>query len=369
MPEIRRVLIVEPFEGARWRSITAYSSSLREMLIGAGIDVEVASAPWFNPPSIVHAARARWWKQPAFTAAESGAFDIVHLTDHALGHHARRFARHTPTVVTVHDLMPFSVPGYYASSREALLKRAFLKRSYSGLKYANALVAVSNYTRDELASRLDLWDNVSVVPNVVRSAFSARPVSEAENRLLEAGISLPAGPRVLSVGNDRAYKNVGALVEAMAHPALSHASLLRVGPPLEGSLARLATQLGVSRRLQYVQAPSDELLSLVYSASSVLAQPSLAEGFGIPVVEAMACGLPVVASDGGALPEVVGAAGTIVPLGPPDFPGRFAAALFDALTTRAERLSAGVERAAIYAPAAVAPRMLDAYEMALAVRS
>lgn len=368
MSEIRRVLVVEPFEGPRWRSITAYSASLQRMLIGAGLEVEVASAPWFNPPSLVQATLARWWQQPQIRDAQAGKFDIVHLTDHALGHHAGRFARHTATVVTAHDLMPFGVPGYYASGREALLKKAFLKRAYGGLADADTVVAVSAYTRDELAARLGLRERVVVVPNVVRDAFTPHEPEVAERLLAEAGIALPVGPRVLSVGNDRAYKNVGAVIEAMARPALAHASLVRVGPRLHGELAKRAAELGVGRRLHYVSAPSDELLALVYAASSVLAQPSLAEGFGIPVVEAMACGLPVVASDGGALPEVLGGAGSIVPLAPPDFPGRFATALAQAIRDGASKSRAGIDRAASFAPGVVTPLLLNAYREAVATR-
>ncbi len=368
MREIRRVLIVEPFEGARWRSITAYSSSLREMLLGAGVEVEVASAPWFNPPSLVRATRNRWWAQPQFRDAAAGKFDIVHLTDHALGHHASRFARSSATVVTCHDVMPFTVPGYYANRRESMVKKAFLRHAYHGLKNAHAVVAVSEYTRAELSDRFGLLERVAVVPNVVRPAFVPHEPHRAEQLLAESGVVLPAGHRILSVGNDRAYKNLPALIEAMSRPALSEVLLLRVGPNFEGPLNRRAAELGVAPRLHSIKAPTDEILALVYGAASVLAQPSLAEGFGIPVVEAMACGLPVVASDGGALPDVVGDAGVIVPLFGADFPGRLASALGQALANRAELSKRGLGRAAEFTPEVVLPRMLQAYRQAIANR-
>ncbi len=367
--EIRRVLVIEPFEGARWRSITAYSSSLQEMLRAAGIEVEVASAPWFNPPSMTRAIRSRWWNQQAIQDAAAGKFDMVHLTDHALGHHAGRFAAHTPTLVTCHDLMPFTLPGYYASTVEAVVKRAFLRRPYGSLKDANVVIAVSEYTAADLARRLNLAESVVAVPNVVRPAFHPAPRSAAEDGLARAGIQLRGGVRILSVGNDRAYKNLRPLIEALAHPLLAHATLVRVGPPLHSSLARRAEELGVLRRIQYVRAETDELLALAYGAASVLAQPSLAEGFGIPVVEAMACGLPVVVSDGGALPEVAGGAGVVVPLSGADFPSRFAHGLDEAMRDADALARAGLARAKAFEPGAVLPRMFEAYSRAKARRA
>ena len=368
MSDIRRVLLVQPQSGARWRSIAAYSHSLEGMLRSAGIEVAIAEAPWFNPPSIAWGLLGRWTRQASVQAAREGDFDIVHLTDQALAHHVARFLGKAAVVVTCHDLMPFTTPGYYASAREARLKRFFLRRSIPGLRRADAMIAVSAFTAGESQSFAGVPAKlIEVVPNVVRPGFEPLARAQAEAALAAAGIALPRAPRVLSVGNDRAYKNLPALFGAMAGAELNDVALVRAGPLTSAHLS-LIERLGLVGRVRSLAGLDDSKLGLVYAACDVLAQPSLAEGFGIPVIEAMACGLPVVASDGGALPEVVSDAAEVVPLSGLDFPARFAAGLARALHSREAMAAVGVERAKAFAPEVVLPRLLAAYEAALACR-
>jgi glycosyltransferase involved in cell wall biosynthesis len=361
---VQRVLLVQPIEGARWRSITAYADSLANMLREAGAEVDVAEAPWFNPPSLVRGLRRRWWLAPPVQAALRGEYDLVHLTDHALAHHIGRFTRRLPVVVTCHDLMQLRLSGYYTTRRERWLKQAFLRRSIAALPRADAVIAVSEFTRAQLKEHFGSAFESTVVPNVVRPAFRPVPRAEAEARLRATGIELPPAPRVMSVGNDRAYKNLDALIEAMALPALAHVSLVRVGPFTKRHRA-LAEALGVLRRTALVRPIDDAALADVYAACDVLAQPSLGEGFGIPVIEAMACGIPVVVSDGGALPEVAGGAGFVVPLGASGFPARFGQALLRAIGHPGEFARDAAPRADLFRPAAVTPELLHAYARAL----
>ena len=338
------------------------------MLEAAGVEVAVAEAPWHNPPSIAQGLRSHWTRQPEMERLRNGVFDIVHLTDHALAHHVTRFRQQAALVVTCHDLMPFTTPGYYAPGIEGPLKRFFLRRSINALKQADLVVAVSKFTAGEAHSFARVpAGSIRVVPNVVRSGFEPIPRAEAEAGLSAAGHSLPTGRRVLSVGNDRAYKNLPALFEAMAAPALADAQLVRAGPLTDEHLKQLET-LGVSNRLSVVEGLDDSLLACLYSACDVLAQPSIAEGFGIPVIEALACGAPVVTSDGGALPEVGAGATTAVPLAGGAFSSRLADALAVAIASRETESPPRIRGAAEFAPDRVVPKLLAAYEAALARR-
>ncbi|MGH2634346.1 MAG: glycosyltransferase, partial [Tepidiformaceae bacterium] len=128
----------------------------------------------------------------------------------------------------------------------------------------------------------------------------------------------------------------------------------------------LASRLGVEARITQLGRVDDPTLARLYGACDVLAQPSRYEGFGIPLVEAMACGLPVVCSDGGALPEVAGGAARIVPLTASygDDSRAFATALAEVIENhdvRAALRTAGLERACNFRPENVMPELGRVY--------
>ena len=360
-----RALLVEPFPGKRWLSITRYARELIDSAAIAGVDFERAEAPWWNPPSIGEGFRRRWRAQPAL----GHDHDIVHLSDHALGHHVGRFEG-LPVVVTCHDVMPFVLPTYYSNRFEANLKRAFMRKALAGMLRADRIICISERTAHDIEARFGIdKGRVSVVPNMVDEAFA--PIPESRTWLSARGIRLPEGPLILSVGHSGPYKNLSTLLAAHALPELRNATLIRAGSRFGSHFSERAKQLGVEDRVVELGNVSNAVLRHLYAACDVLAQPSLYEGFGVPVIEAMASGLPVVCSDGGALPEVAGKGALVVPCAEEGaaaaaaLAGALASVLSD-LRLRAELRERGLERAEEFRPERVMPLLREAYERAIA---
>lgn len=376
MPELSRVLLVGPYPGRRWLSITRYCEAIAGTPGVPGVSVSRAAAPWWNPPSAARGLAHRWWRNGAFRADRSFPADVIHFADQGLAHHLRRF-RGRPTVVTCHDLMPFVVPGFYRSSPERLVKQGFLRYSVESMRLATRVVTVSSWTASQISEVLGIDpQRISIVPNVVAPVYEEQ--SEPDAWLRARGVELPEGPRILSVGHAGAYKNLELLIETMATPELHGANLIRVGAPLAKHHRERVQALGLGPRVIELGGLSSARLARVYAACDALAQPSLGEGFGVPVIEAMACGLPVVASDRGALPEVVGDAGVLVNVhedggaGSPEAVTTFARALGQVIEDAGmsgELRRRGFERAAGYRAERVLPMLGSAYRKALSSSS
>ncbi len=167
---------------------------------------------------------------------------------------------------------------------------------------------------------------------------------------------LPSVPRVTgrvmtTASADVAMKGLTHLLEALAKVRTERpdVELVVVGRPVaEGPVARTLDRLGLHEAVSFVSGVTDERIVELYAEAEVAVVPSLYEGFSLPAVEAMACGVPLVVTTGGALPEVVGTDGRAADLVPPGDPGAIATALLDLLRDPERRSAmgtAGRERA------------------------
>lgn len=236
----------------------------------------------------------------ARTAARRGA-DLLHCPA-ALGP-ARRTA--VPRVVTIHDVLALEHPSWFTRAN-ALQQRLVVP----GLvRHAAAVVTPSRHTATALARHVAVDPaRVHVVPWGVAPRFSPGPADEA----LVARLGLRA-PYVLTVATLQPRKNLGFALDA-------HAELARRGTPVQLVVAggrgwddaALAQRLaGAPDVVLTGRVTDDELVALMRGAAC-LVHPSVHEGFGFPPFEAMACGTPVVAADGGAVPELAGDAAWLV---------------------------------------------------------
>ncbi len=236
------------------------------------------------------------------------------------------------TVLTVYDLIPLLFP------RQATLQaRLFFRWATAlALRAARHVIAVSEATRRDVLRYFHVPpDRVSVIPAAADPAFCSRPPAEME--ALRRRYSLPEC-FVLYVGSNKPHKNLTRLVEAWAQVA-EHGirnPLLIAGPwdPRYPEPRRRAEQLGLENIRWLGPVPEADLPAL-YSAATLFVFPSLYEGFGLPVLEAMACGAPVVCSNTSSLPEVAGDAALRVD---PTDVRALAAAITELLTSPARRV-------------------------------
>ena len=328
-------------------SLASYARRLAASTGAPTITVDGCSGTFGHPLLSVYALRRL--RRDLGVVGELARADAPLL--HFTSHHLARYGPWTrmPYVVTVHDLMRHRDwrerrRGTPLIHRPNLRDRLHLRLDAAGLRRADALVAVSGHTRRELVERLGIPPaRITIVPEGV-DCGAFRPVSE---RLLE-------DPYILYVGSEQPRKNLDTLFRAFARVRASFANLklVKVGAPggCEGPFRRLtlecAEATGVLADLVIAGKVSHDELLAWYSGACCLALPSRHEGFGLPSLEAMACGCPTVVSAAGALPEVAGDAGLVY--GPPDDVNALADALRLLVSRPKERARlsrAGLERA------------------------
>lgn len=232
-------------------------------------------------------------------------YDVYHVTSEVLAFFTRS---RRPCVVTVHDVLAYTNSGTYGRTSSWLYQLI-----YQQVRFANKVICVSDQAKSDLMKFLGKRISSSIVrviyPGVDHALF--RPRSKESAREL---LGLPQRSRiVLHVGTEEPRKNLPTLLSAVAQVRrrLPDVILVRVGIPTSGT-RNLLTAQGMGRRVIYLK-PSTELLPHVYNAADVLVLPSLQEGFGFPLLEAMASGCPIVASNQGPIVATLSDTGILTP--------------------------------------------------------
>ncbi|OAN37084.1 glycosyl transferase family 1 [Chloroflexus islandicus] len=270
-----------------------------------------------------------------------------------------------PTVITIHDLAFIRFPQTFRAYNRIYLDLA----TRLSARRASRILAVSEHTKREVVGLLGIpSERVIVTPNAARSHF--HPPAPAAIEQLRARHGLPER-FVLYVGTLEPRKNLTTLLEAFAlvSQSVPDVPLLIGGGKgwmYEPIFARLE-QLNLRDRVKFAGYIPEEELPLWYAAATVFVFPSIYEGFGMPPLEAMACGTPVITSNTSSLPEVVGDAGLMVaPTDPIALAEAIRRVLVDA-DLRAELRQRGLARARRFSWADTAAKTLAAYREAVAV--
>ena len=277
---------------------------------------DVPASPWRRLGANLEKV---WLEQVAFPrAARAARVAVAHVP-----YFASPLLPACPTVVTVHDLIPLVLPAY----RSSALVRAYIGLVSRAARRVALVLTDAEATRAEIVRRLGIPEGrVRAVPLAAGPGF--RPLSDAASLAEVRGrYGLPERYFLYLGGFDR-RKNLATLFRALAEahrrePGLPVLAVAGALPPRETPLipdpCRLAREAGVVEGVRFLGRVAEGDKPALYSGATAFLFPSRYEGFGLPVLEALACGVPVACADATSLPEVAGPGGLLV--GPDDVAG------------------------------------------------
>ena len=256
---------------------------------------------------------------------------------------------HCRSVVTIHDCIHLMFPQYlpnrlaYAYARGAI---------WAATRRSDRILTVSETSKSDILRRFNVpADKIAVIYNAIDDRLRVPPTEEAVARV--RGRYQLDNPFVLYVGNIKPHKNLERLIDAFARlrrSGLDHLTLLILGDEITKyqGLRRAVHQHKLHKAVRFLGFVPIETLSVLYRLAAAFVFPSLYEGFGLPPLEAMSCGTPVVTSNASSMPEVVGEAAFLVdPYDPDSIADGMRQVLTDA-SLRATLIERGFERAKMY---------------------
>lgn len=348
-----RVAILRDIPEERRRSMERFadelSSSLRALAVTVRPMTVHAPARGGRVGALgARASRFAGFPLKAASAAALGGADVYHVVDHGYADLVAALPR-SRTIVTCHDLMLLRAAGAGAdigASRSALARFRF---SVSFLRRAAHVACDSEETRRDVVRLAGVVEQrASVIAPGVDERF--RVLDDARRQRVRAQLGRPGEKLLFHISTGLDYKNVPATLRTLA--ALLEfgvrARLVRVGPPLSLNDDALHRALGLEQHVNELGWVSDERLVDAYNACDLLLFPSHHEGFGWPVLEAMACGTPVAASDCAALRETAGDAALLA--APSDIAGHVANArsILEGDRLAADLVARGIRRAGMF---------------------
>jgi glycosyltransferase involved in cell wall biosynthesis len=286
--------------------------------------------------------------------------DLYHSTDFIPPLHAAM-----PTVITVHDLAFLHWPHFVTKD-----SAAYYGQIDRAVRHARHIIVPSENTKQDLIGQLGVRESkVSVIPEAADPAFQPLPVEAARQAVIQKYQIPPV--YVLFVGTIEPRKNVNGLLNAFHHLRERY-DTPNVGLVIAGSRGWLyeetletVRKLNLERNTYFLGRVVDEDLHLLYVGARCHIHPAHYEGFGLPPLEAMACGTPTIVSNSSSLPEVVGDAALLVN---PNAPEEIAVALHRLLTDdrlHAELRAKGLQRAKCFSWEAAARSTLEVYRRAV----
>ncbi|NOZ73613.1 MAG: glycosyltransferase family 4 protein [Chloroflexi bacterium] len=319
------------------------------------------TAPNFSVATLMTPPHFRFEQWPLSLETLFLDLDLIHSPDFIPPLHNR-----IPAVITVHDLGFLLYPNFVTADAARYYGQTEL-----AVKRASRIIAVSNSTRTDLVKLLGTPESkISVIYEAADPLFKPISVKEARQCLREAQISIPE-QFILAVGTIEPRKNLGTLLRAYLRLRADYGlklPLVLAGEPgwLFDDIQTFVQQQQLEKDVFIIgRIAGNEELRALYNLATMLVHPAFYEGFGLPPLESMACGTPVVCSNAGSLPEVVGDAALMAP---PEDVERWTLAILrmaqDA-DLREEFRQKGLERARQFSWEKAAEQTLQVYQQAV----
>jgi glycosyltransferase involved in cell wall biosynthesis len=387
-----RVVLVSNYLPDEQPSMQRFAYLLSHALAAEGVDVEI-----WRPPVVLGRQGAvsgvnKWLGYvdkfvlypPRLRSAvrRSPGTTVVHICDHSNAIYVP-WVRDAPHLVTCHDLLAVrSALDEFPQERTRWSGRRLQQLIRRRLRQAARIVSVSEATRSDVRRLVGGVHHDTVIHQAVAPAFTPRSSAGAARRVAELrphSSGIPDWPRaastpfILHVGGNQWYKNRAGVIDvyaALVDRMPGAPPLVFAGKPLARELMDDIRARGLADRVVAFSGLTDDDLAALYSSAALLLFPSLAEGFGWPVAEAMACGCRVVTSDRAPMTEIGGEVATYID---PEDHAAAAATLETVLresdAQRNARVAAGVARAARFSGQAMATAYLGVYQEVLGRRS
>ncbi len=282
-------------------------------------------------------------------------YSLYHISSQMMG---RSAVFQSPVVVTCHDLISYKV-----KSNHPRLNQYLRRKQVAALTQATAIIFISQHTRDDFLSLFDYpGRNISVIPLAASDLYQPRDKITCRTEL---GLPLER-PIILHVGAEAYRKNIPVLLRAVhsVKKQVPDILLIRIGPQRKRS-RELVKKLRLEKNVLYLGKRTEQDLVKYYNAADLFVFPSIYEGFGLPAIEAMKSGCPLVASNATSIPEITGDAAI---LHHPEDVDAFADSILtilDSKSIREEYSRRGIERAKQFSWQNTARKTLDVYRSIL----
>lgn len=342
-----KIVLIGSYPPDRFISMTRYAAFLEEQLKLAGHDVRLIQprviARKLLPP---RHRLGRWlgyidkffFFRIGFSSKTTGA-DVVHICDHSNSIYLP-WIRSASRVITCHDALAIrSALDHFEANPINTSGKILQKWIRGSLNFADQIIYVSNKTRMDFENILGIKVPSNVVFHSYNGAYSAASKADLETPLARVGLA--AKQYLIHVGGNDWYKNrMGVLrmhAALQAHEQFRNMRLVMVGKPFTPQMREWCRANHADSVIELVNLGNDEL-RMLYSGAFALLFPSLEEGFGWPLIEAQACGCPVIASDRAPLTEIAGDAAKYVD---PAEPGSIIQAALECSEEREKMIQAG----------------------------